>query len=52
MENVGRRLGKLLPGGVVDMEAAGRSFMDAFATGKFGRMSFERPGGPSVLESM
>lgn len=52
LENVGRRLGKLLPGGVVDMEAAGRSFMDAFATGKFGRMSFERPGGPSVLESM
>ena len=52
LENIGRRLGKLLPGGVVDMESAGRLFMDAIATGKYGRMSFEKPDGPSVLESL
>ena len=50
LENVGRRLGKLMAGGVVDMEAAGLAFMEAFATGKFGRMSLEKPGDPPVWE--
>lgn len=52
LENVGRRLGKLGPGGVVDLEGAGRAFMDAFATGRFGRMSLERPGEPPLWENL
>lgn len=52
LENIGRRLGKLQAGGVIDMEGAGRAFLDAFATGKFGRMSFERPGEPPLWESL
>lgn len=44
LENIGRRLGKLQIGGVIDMEGVGRMFIDSFAAGKFGRMSFERPG--------
>lgn len=52
LENVGRRLGKLLPGGVVDLEAAGRSFIDAFATGKLGRMTLELPGDRPLWECL
>lgn len=52
LENIGRRLGKLMPGGVVDMEKAGHAFLDAFATGKFGRMSLEKPGEPPLWESL
>ena len=52
LDTVGRRLGRLLPGGVTDMEASGRMFIDAFATGKLGRMSLERPGDPPLWESL
>ena len=50
--SVGKRLGKLLPGGVVDVESAGRVFIDAFATGRLGRMSLESPGDPPLWESL
>jgi ribosome biogenesis GTPase A len=46
LEGVGRRLGRLLPGGVVDMESSGRAVIDAISTGKLGRLSLERPGTP------
>ena len=46
LDRVGRRLGKLMPGGVVDLEAAGRVFIDSLANGKLGRLSLERPGMP------
>lgn len=52
LENIGRRLGKLRPGGSVDMEVAGHFFIDAFATGKLGRMSLERPGDPPLWEGL
>lgn len=52
LESVGRRLGRLMPGGAVDTESAGRMFMDAFATGRLGRMSFEKPGDPPLWESL
>ncbi|MBP8685033.1 MAG: 50S ribosome-binding GTPase [Synergistaceae bacterium] len=52
LESVGKRLGKLLPGGLVDIESAGRVFIDAFATGRLGRMSLERPGDPPLWESL
>lgn len=50
LQKVGVRLGKLLPGGIVDTEAAGKMFMEAFATGKLGRMSLEKPGDPPLWE--
>lgn len=46
LERVGRRLGRLLPGGVVDMEAAGRMMIEALAVGKLGRISLETPDSP------
>lgn len=52
LESIGRRLGRLKAGGAVDMEAAGRVFIDSFATGKLGRMSLERPLDPPLWESL
>ncbi|MEG1910995.1 MAG: GTPase [Cloacibacillus sp.] len=52
LEAIGLRLGKLGAGGIVDMESSGRTFLDAFATGKFGRMSLERPEDPPLWESL
>ncbi|MDO5116035.1 MAG: 50S ribosome-binding GTPase [Synergistaceae bacterium] len=52
MEKIGRRLGKLLPGGLVDMESAGRAFLEAFATGRLGRMSLERPQDSPLWEEL
>jgi ribosome biogenesis GTPase A len=48
LERIGRRLGKLLPGGKVDAAAAGRAFIDAVASGKLGRLSLETPDSPAV----
>jgi hypothetical protein len=36
----------------VDVESAGRVFIDAFATGRLGRMSLESPGDPPLWESL
>ncbi|MCF0248220.1 MAG: 50S ribosome-binding GTPase [Synergistes sp.] len=52
LENIGRRLGKIRSGGEVDAEAAGRAFIDAFAAGKFGRMSLERPQDAPLWEAL
>ena len=52
LDSVGRRLGKLLPGGITDMETSGRMFIDAFATGKLGRLSLEKPGDPPLWETL
>ena len=52
LEQVGRRLGRLAQGGIVDMEGAGRAFLDALANGRFGRMSFERPGDAPLWEEL
>ena len=46
LERVGRRLGKLRPGGEVDIEASGRAFIDAFSSGRLGRFSLETPEAP------
>jgi ribosome biogenesis GTPase A len=43
---VGGRLGRLLPGGTVDMESSGKALIDALSAGKLGRLSLERPGSP------
>jgi ribosome biogenesis GTPase A len=46
LEMAGRRLGRLLPGGLVDLESSGKALIEALSTGKFGRLSLERPGNP------
>lgn len=46
LARIGKRLGKLLPGGVVDLEAAGKAFIDALSTGRLGALSLEKPGTP------
>ncbi|MDR0764785.1 MAG: 50S ribosome-binding GTPase [Synergistaceae bacterium] len=50
LERIGRRLGKLLPGGGVDAAEAGRAFIGAAAAGKLGRFSLETPDCPAVRE--
>jgi ribosome biogenesis GTPase A len=46
LEKVGRRLGRLLHGGVVDIEASGKTFLESLGSGKLGRLSLERPESP------
>ncbi|MDR1966782.1 MAG: 50S ribosome-binding GTPase [Synergistaceae bacterium] len=47
LERIGRRLGKILPGGGVDVEASGRALLDALSAGRLGRLSLERPNFPA-----
>lgn len=49
---VGKRLGKLLPGGIVDLEATGKAFIDALSTGRLGPLSLERPGSPEPWQEL
>lgn len=42
-QRLGRRLGCLSSGAVVDQELTGRRLIDAFSTGKFGPLSLETP---------
>jgi ribosome biogenesis GTPase A len=46
LERAGKRLGRFLPGGVIDYESSGKAVIDALAAGKFGRLSLERPNDP------
>lgn len=46
LKALGRRLGCLVPGGGVDLSAAGRRFVEAFSTGRLGAVTLERPGDP------
>ena len=46
LERVGRRLGRLRPGGGVDLESSGRAFIDALSSGRLGRFSLEAPEAP------
>lgn len=48
--SIGRRLGRLSPGGKVDRGAAAKAFLEAFSSGKFGRMSLEMPEDPPPWE--
>lgn len=44
LEALGRRLGRLVSGGAVDLAAAGRQFVEAFSTGRLGPVTLEWPG--------
>jgi ribosome biogenesis GTPase A len=48
LERIGLRLGKLLPGGETDLAAAGCAFIEALASGRLGRLSFESPDSPII----
>ena len=50
LERTGRRLGRLRPGGEVDLEASGRAFIDALSSGRLGRFSLETPRTPAWPE--
>jgi len=50
LERVGRRLGKLRPGGEIDLESSGRAFIDALSSGRLGRFSLETPEAPAAPE--
>lgn len=43
LEGIGRRLGCLVSGGMVDYTLAGRRFLESFSTGKLGSFSIETP---------
>ena len=48
LEAVGRRLGCLVSGGMVDYTLAGRRFLESFSTGKLGKFSLESPTMPAA----
>ena len=52
LERIGRRLGKLRGGGIVDLEATGKALLEALSTGRIGRISLERPGTPKPWEEL
>lgn len=43
LELIGKRLGCLVAGGAVNLELAGRRFVESFSGGKLGRMTIELP---------
>ena len=43
LEQIGRRRGMLMSGGVVDTERAARVLVDEFRAAKMGRITLERP---------
>ncbi len=51
VEAVGRCLGCLMTGGVVDVHRAAETFLRELRAGKAGRISFEEPGTPADIEA-
>ena len=52
LENLGRRLGCLVSGGAVDMEAAARRFLESYTSGRLGRVTLETPASPIDEETL
>lgn len=52
VERIGRRLGRVVQGGAVDMESAGRALIDALASGRLGRVTLERPSDRDAWEEL
>lgn len=52
LENIGVRLGRLKSGGAVDTVSTGSVFLDAFASGRFGRMTLELPEDAPLWETI
>jgi ribosome biogenesis GTPase A len=49
LEQIGRRLGCLASGGIVDLHRAAEAFLRELRAGKLGRISLEEPGDKSVV---
>ena len=52
IQKIGVRLGKLVSGGNIDLEATGKTFLNNLSIGKFGRMTFEKPGDSPLWEKI
>ncbi|MBQ7594963.1 MAG: 50S ribosome-binding GTPase [Synergistaceae bacterium] len=50
LEAIGRKMGCLISGGRVNMELAGQKFIEAFSSGKFGRVCLETPEGERAID--
>ncbi len=50
LEAIGRKMGCLISGGRVNMELAGQKFIEAFSSGKFGRVCLEVPDGERAID--
>jgi ribosome biogenesis GTPase A len=49
LESIGKRLGCLVSGGIVDTLSAGRRFVEAFSSGRLGPVTLELPGDPQWI---
>ena len=52
LDALGRRLGCLVAGGLVDPEAAARKFVESFSAGKLGRITLEVPENPLMEDEL
>lgn len=52
LDALGRRLGCLVAGGLVDPEAAARKFVESFSAGKLGRITLEVPENPLAEDEL
>ena len=50
VDSIGRKWGCLISGGRVNMELAGQKFIEAFSSGRLGRMCIEIPGGERAID--
>ena len=50
LENIGRKFGCLITGGRVNMELAGQKLIEAFSSGRLGRVCLEIPGGERAVD--
>ncbi|MBQ3645326.1 MAG: 50S ribosome-binding GTPase [Synergistaceae bacterium] len=50
LELIGKKYGCLISGGRVDFELAGRKFIEAFSTGRLGKICLEVPHGERVID--
>ena len=50
LEAIGRKMGCLISGGRVNMELAGQKFIEAFSSGKFGRVCLETPDSERAID--
>lgn len=50
LESLGRKWGCLVAGGRVNLELAGQKFIDAFSSGRLGKICLEVPGGERAID--
>ena len=50
LENIGRKYGCLISGGRIDFELSGRKFIEAFSSGRLGKICLELPNEERVID--